>query len=224
RRTDEVGGASGQRSARAASGEGVAGSAGRGNGRTRAEASNDPEQGRAPGHAAWRSAVAVIGESVYASVHRGMEAVGSRGAAGRSHCQLRRRLRDLHAGQRRGGDVHDACDDGEVEVDGERKEDAAESLAGGYVHVSGVYVRASKFAANRRDLCRSAAGREEDSQAVQRNQRHDGSANVSAGSLGASGLSQSEVNRLGELLLSGTRGPGLRGGDATRASLAVCQT
>ena len=54
RRTDEVGGSSGQRSAPAASDQDVAGSAGRGNRRARADAANDPQQGRRSGHAARR--------------------------------------------------------------------------------------------------------------------------------------------------------------------------
>ena len=54
RRTDEVGGSAGQRSAPAASDQDVAGSAGRGDRRARADAANDPQQGRRAGHAARR--------------------------------------------------------------------------------------------------------------------------------------------------------------------------
>jgi site-specific DNA recombinase len=140
-----------------------------------------PERGRSQD--CWRGPVAFVGESVYAPVRRGMEAVGPRGAAGCSHCQLRRRLRDLHAWQRRRGDASDAWDDGEAEVDGERKEDAAESLAGGCVHVPGVHIRLSILATDGRGLRGSASGRQEDPCAVSRPQRADRSANVFAGSL-----------------------------------------
>jgi Reverse transcriptase (RNA-dependent DNA polymerase) len=174
-------------------------------------------KGRTPRHAARRSAVAALGESVHASVHRGMEAIGPRGAAGRSPGQLRRRLRDLYAWQRRRGDVHDACDDGATEADGERKEDAAGDATGRCVHVLGVHVLSSILASDGAALLGPAPGREEDPRAVPRHQRADGSAKVSTGSLGRGCLSQPQIGRLGELLLSGSCGPGLWHRDETRS-------
>ena len=53
-------------------------------------------------------------------------------------------------------------------------------------------------------------------QAVPCDQRGDGSANVSAGHLGESQEAQPEVEWLGQLLLSGTRGPSLRDRDEAR--------
>ena len=74
------------------------------------------------------------------------------------------------------------------------------------------------FASDGRGLPRSASGRQEDPAAVPRHQRVDGSANESAGGLRASSLAQPQVERLGELLLSGHRCPSLRDRDETRAS------
>ena len=88
-------GSAGQRSASAASAQDVAGSAGRGNGRARAEAANDPQQGRRPRHPARGRGVAAVGEPVYAAIRAGLEGDGARAAAGRSHRQLCGRLRDL---------------------------------------------------------------------------------------------------------------------------------
>ena len=94
-RTDEVGGASGQRSASAASAQDVAGSAGRGNRRAGRTAANDPQQGRRPRHAAraaWRRRcwrICTCDDSCWAGRS------GARAASGGSHRQLCGRLRDL---------------------------------------------------------------------------------------------------------------------------------
>src|SRR6516165_8805593 len=60
RRVDEVGGATDQRPAPAASGQDVAGSTGRGDGRAGAAPSDHPQRGRGPGYAARRSALAAV--------------------------------------------------------------------------------------------------------------------------------------------------------------------
>src|SRR6266436_535746 len=80
-RTDAVRGSAGQRSAAAAAHQAVAGSAGRGDRRTRTAGANDSQQGRRAWHTARRGGVAVAGEPVYASLHSGLEGVGSRGSA-----------------------------------------------------------------------------------------------------------------------------------------------
>ena len=79
----------------AASGQDVAGSAGRGNRRAGTEAANDPQQGRRARHPARGRGVAAVGESVYAAVRAGLEGKRTRAASGRSHRQLCGRLRDL---------------------------------------------------------------------------------------------------------------------------------
>ena len=99
-------------------------------------------------------------------VHSGLEAVGPRGAAASSHCQLCGRLRDLHAWPSRGGDGGDAAHDGQAEIGGERTEDAAVSPAGRYVHVSGVHVWSSLFASDGRVLCGASTGTEKGPEAV----------------------------------------------------------
>ena len=116
--------ASRQRSASAASDQDVARSAGGRSRRAGAAATNDPQQGRGTGQPARVSALAVVGEYLYASVRSGLEGIGAREAAGRSHRQLRRRFRDLLSRHRRRGDDGDAGDDVEAEVDGERDQDA----------------------------------------------------------------------------------------------------
>ncbi len=53
-----------------------------------AASSDDPQQGRGPGQPARVSALAVVGEYLYASVHPGLEGTGAREPTGRSHRQL----------------------------------------------------------------------------------------------------------------------------------------
>ena len=74
-------GPSHQRPARAASDQDVAGGAGGRDRRAGRDASNDPQQGRGPGHAARGSDLTVVGEPVHASVRAGLEDAGTRAAA-----------------------------------------------------------------------------------------------------------------------------------------------
>src|SRR5262249_10589035 len=220
-RLDEVGGSADQRAAQATTGQDVAGDAGRGNGRAWADTTNDPQQGRRPRHATGRRGLTALGESVYAPVHPGLEAVGPRTAAASSYRQLCRRLRDLHAGPGRAAHGRDAGHDDQAEIDGERTEDASMSPAGRHVHVSGVHVRTSVFDSDGTVLPWAETRAEEDPQAVSRDQRTDRSPYVSAGHLGRSTDAQPEVTWLDKLLLSGDASPGLRRGAEACASQAT---
>src|SRR5262249_5198475 len=55
----------------------------------------DPQQGHGTGDAAGDADLTAIEQPVYAPLRAGLEGARARGASGRSHRQLRRRLRDL---------------------------------------------------------------------------------------------------------------------------------
>ena len=62
--------------------------AGRRDGRARADAANDPQQGRQAWHAPRGCGLAAVGESVHAAIRAGLEAIRARAAVGRPYRQL----------------------------------------------------------------------------------------------------------------------------------------
>ncbi len=88
RRTPEIGLPTQQRSARTQADQEVAGSAGGRDRRMRTSPANDPKPGRAPGLPARGTGLAPALQPLHASVHPGLEDVGSPAASWRSHRQL----------------------------------------------------------------------------------------------------------------------------------------
>ncbi len=122
----------------------------------------------------------------------------------------------------------DADDDVEAEADGERNEDAGLLSAGRKVRLPGIYVRAMLLDEEEPSLCGHGSFQETGAAHLSRNQRRDRARYRQAGSEGDGGKAQPDVDRLGQLLLSGSGQQSLQCGRSTRppqaASVALRQT
>ena len=120
----------------------------------------------------------------------GWKTLGTRAAVGRSYRQLRGRLRHLLSRHRRRGDGHDAGDDVQAPVDGERDEDAAVPCPRGDVRLSGLHDRAVLLGEDGPSLHRDAPVGEEDRAPSGRDPRVDRPSLVMDGRRGPSGTTE----------------------------------
>jgi len=111
---------------------------------------NDAEQGQWTRCPARGSDFAVAFQSVYAPVCAGMEAARPGAQAAGEDRVLCRRLRHLLQGQRRGGAVRDAMDDGTAEAHDQRGKDTCASSAGRTVRLPGLQLRSVLLSDNGR--------------------------------------------------------------------------
>jgi hypothetical protein len=145
----------------------------------------------------------------------GLEGPWASTAAGRSHRQLRGRLRYLLPSWCGGSsDGRYASDDGATEADGERGQDRSEKTAGGFDRLSGLHNRTVSLHTDGAGLRKNASLEEECSAHYRSDQRSDGASDSAGRVCGCGGAAKPSAGRLGQLLLLGSGQQGYESVDA----------